>query len=80
MQTEDKRTLLKIFFAMEMIVESEQYSWEEKYDLIFSEDISRLFLSLARDFSPYDPDTSYQDDVMAFYNQTKEYVTEKFLQ
>jgi hypothetical protein len=37
--------------------------WEAKYDLIFSERISKKV-----SFSWYDPDTSYEEDVTAFMN------------
>jgi hypothetical protein len=36
-------------------------SWEAKYDLIFSERISRKV-----SFSWYDPDTSYEEDLTEF--------------
>jgi hypothetical protein len=40
-------------------------SWETKYDLIFSEDISTRMRDIL-DVEYYDPDTSYQEDVRAF--------------
>ena len=42
-------------------------SWEEKYDLIFSNEISKKVFSLIH-LGYYDPDTSYQEDVRAFIN------------
>ena len=47
------------------IYESEFFTWEEKYDQIFSEKISRKVFKMIR-LDYYDPDTSYQDDVQAF--------------
>jgi hypothetical protein len=46
-------------------------SWEAKYDLIFSERISKKV-----SFSWYDPDTSYEEDVTAFMNAFDEYMGE----
>lgn len=44
-------------------------SWEAKYDLIFSKEISgRISLKY------YDPDTSYEEDVTAFMKAFAEYV------
>ncbi len=48
-----------------------EVSWEVKYDLIFSEQISqRVFTLIKLDY--YDPDTSYQEDVTAFVNAFNE--------
>jgi len=47
------------------IYESDFFTWEEKYDQIFSEKISRKVFKMIR-LDYYDPDTSYQDDVQAF--------------
>lgn len=45
--------------------------WEMKYDLIFSERVSRrIFNLITLDY--YDPDTSYQEDVTAFVNAFNE--------
>ncbi len=46
-------------------------SWEAKYDLIFSERISKKV-----SFSWYDPDTSYREDVTAFMNAFDDYMGE----
>jgi len=43
--------------------------WEDKYGIIFSKEISRKF-----NLNYYDPDTSYEDDVMAFMNALDEYM------
>lgn len=51
------------------IVDS-KLSWKDKYDLIFSQSISqpifRFFKSMNLDFNYDDPDSSYEDDVLAF--------------
>ena len=44
-------------------------SWEAKYDLIFSDKISKKV-----SFSWYDPDTSYEEDVTAFIQAFDEYM------
>ncbi len=49
------------------IIESDK-SWEEKYDLIFSEEISKKFSEILPSFEYYDPDSNYDDDVLAWYN------------
>lgn len=46
-------------------------SWEAKYDLIFSDRISKKV-----SFSWYDPDTSYEEDVMAFMDAFDHYMGE----
>ncbi len=48
-----------------------EVSWEVKYDLIFSEQISRRVFTLIK-LDYYDPDTSYQEDVTAFVNAFNE--------
>ena len=65
--------LLEIFEMMEAIIDSD-LDWEQKYDLIFSEDISISIskLNLLQDY--YDPDSSYKDDVLAYYNAVKDCV------
>ena len=49
------------------------YSWELKYDMIFNDRVSgKVFELISMDY--YDPDTSYQEDVQAFYNALTEYM------
>lgn len=62
--TERKR----IYERSKRIINSD-LSWEDKYDMIFSEEISRNF---SLDY--YDPDTSYQEDVMAFMGALDDYM------
>lgn len=45
--------------------------WDVKYDLIFSERLSRKVFKLIR-LDYYDPDTTYQEDVTAFVNALNE--------
>lgn len=53
------------------IVNSHSLSWEAKYDLIFSDNICQKTSGL---FQWYDPDTSYEEDVKAFYNAFRDYM------
>ena len=46
-------------------------TWDEKYDLIFSDKISRKVFKLIN-LNYYDPDTSYQEDVSAFMSAFNE--------
>ena len=46
-------------------------TWEEKYDIVFSEHLSREANSLFS-FDYYDPDTSYEEDVMAYVRALQE--------
>ena len=46
--------------------------WRKKYDMIFSEEVSRKF-----SLSYYDPDTSYEEDVMAFMRALDEHMREQ---
>lgn len=66
--------LLELHDKAKEIVQS-NLSWEAKYDLIFSEKLSKCVFKIARGFEYYDPDSSYKDDVMAFYNAFTRYVT-----
>lgn len=52
------------------IFESE-LPWETKYDLIFSERISRAIHNMIS-LDYYDPDTSYEEDVKAFIYAIKD--------
>ena len=64
--------LRRIYFKVEGIIASNM-SWEAKYDLIFSPEISQKVFELVR-LDYYDPDTTYEEDVMAFFNSFKEYL------
>ena len=70
MMLTSKQELQELLKITTVIVES-YLDWEDKYDLIFSEKISgRVFRLMYLDY--YDPDTSYQEDVMAFFEAFKE--------
>lgn len=43
-------------------------AWEEKYDMIFSEQISKKIAATDVRIDYYDPDTSYEEDVNAYVN------------
>ena len=72
----DTNYLLELHDNATQIVES-NLSWEAKYDLIFSPNLSRKVFDICRGFDYYDPDTTYEEDVMAFYNAFTEYLTDK---
>lgn len=57
----------------EKVIQSEAF-WSEKYDLIFPR-LSRQFFSVCPRFEYYDPDCSYEDDVLAWYNAAKDFAT-----
>jgi hypothetical protein len=59
---------IKIYNKALKIFNSE-LDWKDKYDLIFSEDISLKF-----NFEWYDPDTSYEEDITAFMSALTEYM------
>lgn len=58
-----------------LIVDSDA-SWETKFDLVFSDDLSLKVWDLDPGFDYYDPDTTYDDDVRAFVDALKERVAE----
>ena len=64
--------LQRLYFKAESIIKSDM-SWEEKYELIFSPEISQKVFEIVR-FDYYDPDTTYEEDVMAFYNAFKQHL------
>ena len=47
-------------------IASSPAEWETKYDLIFSDAISGRIRDLGMAPDYYDPDTSYEEDVMAY--------------
>ena len=64
--------LLELHDNAAQIVNSD-LSWEAKYDLIFSPNLSGKVFKICR-LDYYDPDTTYEEDVMAFYNAFTEYL------
>jgi hypothetical protein len=67
--TEDK--LRKLNEKANIIYNDSFLTWNEKYDQIFSEKISRKVFDLIR-LDYYDPDTSYEEDVRAFMSAFNE--------
>jgi phenylalanyl-tRNA synthetase beta subunit len=53
-------------------------SWERKYDLIFSNEISSKIRSMTYNIEYYDPDTSYEEDVNAYVNALVDYLKNNF--
>ena len=51
-------------------------NWETKYDRIFCDELSNRVYKLDRNFSYYDPDTSYEEDCLAFVHALKDRVAE----
>lgn len=47
-------------------------SWQTKYDLIFSSDISEKIKKTEVSCPYYDPDTSYEEDVLAYVSVVNE--------
>ena len=52
-------------------------SWEAKFDLIFSTQGSQKFCKIARSFDWCDPDTTYEEDVSAFFYAATTYMNEE---
>ena len=50
-----------------------ELSWEDLYDIVFSKKVSKRIYKILPNFRWYDPDTTYQEDVVAFISQFKEY-------
>jgi hypothetical protein len=49
-----------------ILIRDSEASWETKYDLIFSDQISVAIRNTGVSFSYYDPDSSYEEDVRVF--------------
>ena len=59
--------LVKMKQRIHRIINSE-LEWVDKYDMIFSDEISKNF-----HLDYYDPDTSYEEDVLAWVDAFDEY-------
>lgn len=57
------------------ILDSEA-TWETKYELLFSEDLSLRVKAVDPSFSYYDPDTTYEADSVAFVRALQDRVAE----
>lgn len=70
--------LRQILGVAEDIVRAEEFTWENRYDLIFSNQIARqvsnLFHASPIVFDYYDPDSSYEDDVTAFVDALEDHI------
>lgn len=69
-------SIQKVFDSMESVIADPGLSWEQKYDLIFSDAVSRRLFDFCKKhgltFEYYDPDTTYEDDVMAFVHAARD--------
>jgi hypothetical protein len=72
---ENFKKLTKLFYKAEKIVNSDVISWSEKYDLFFPGISRKVSSIICIDY--YDPDTSYEDDVLAYFSAFKE-IFEKY--
>lgn len=65
--------IIKELHAKANRIYNSELSWKDKYDLIFSEDITmQVFAEM--DLNYYDPDMDYSDDVHAFMEAFNEEV------
>ena len=69
--TEEK--IRKINNKVQELIWRNDLDWEQKYDRIFSDQISRKVHKLIH-LDYYDPDTSYEEDVSAFASALDEWV------
>lgn len=68
-----KKKLLKLHRKANEIYNNDRFSWEKKFDKIFSDKISVKINSLIR-LDYYDPDTTYEEDVSAYIAALNDYV------
>lgn len=71
--TEEK--IRKINKKVQKIIYRDDLNWNQKYDMIFSKEISRK-VHRHINLNYYDPDTSYEEDVMAFASALNEWVVD----
>jgi len=60
---------LFIYYFASNVIKTDTLKWSEKYDLIFSDNISG---KVTLDY--VDPDTSYEDDINAFMKALNEQI------
>ena len=66
---------LYIYKTIKEIVYSDNIDWVDKYGAIFNNNVSGKWYKLVDyRFEYCDPDTSYEEDVMAFYIAVKNYI------
>lgn len=73
MEDNDEYKLNIIIDKMDKIMNNDKYTWGDKYKRFFGpgglcNDLKQIY----PDFDWYDPDSSYEEDVCAFYNAVKE--------
>ena len=69
---EKHREFVRLAKVASKISDSSDTSWELKYELIFSEEISVAIRNTGVSFEYYDPDTTYEEDVRAYVNSVNE--------
>lgn len=71
-----EHTILTLIKKAEAIKDDEVLSWEDKYNLIFSDNIStKIYKELKAfniKFEYFDPDQDYEDDIDAYVSALKE--------
>jgi hypothetical protein len=65
-----QREFIQLAYEVDRICDS-MASWETKYDMVFSDEVSNRMHELVT-FDYYDPDTTYEEDVRAFRNAVME--------
>lgn len=65
-----QREFIQLAYEVDRICDS-MASWETKYDMVFSDEVSIRMHELVT-FDYYDPDTTYEEDVRAFRNAVME--------
>jgi len=71
-----EHNILALIKKAEAIRDDELLSWEDKYNLIFSNNVSTKIYKELKDynikFEYYDPDQDHEDDINAYINALKE--------
>jgi len=67
---EDKEMMESLLFKLNKVIEDDA-DWEDKYDKCWG--IKDKMFEYTH-FSWYDPDTSYEEDVLAFYQAAKDHI------
>jgi len=70
---EEKSTKESILDKARQIINSD-ISWDDKYDRIFSPEIAVAFRNQYPEFGYYDPDTTQEEDVTAWFNAAERYI------
>lgn len=68
--TKENKKIRKLHTKANRILDS-SLTWSEKYDLIFSDKISKKVMKIIH-LDYYDPDTSYEEDVRAYMDAFNE--------